>query len=159
MFPAWRGLEIDGSPERPVLLGAYHHAVAPSDWRTQGDLLQYAKADVPVEACLHLVLPMNRDGNGPHWDLFSGIGEGSLGGAGAHRRRTHSLSIGPASDVQVCGGSPRCQGVWGLVGHEHALGMGGVGFVSPEVWLGEGSWRPVGRSIPSALCLGWNGEI
>ncbi len=59
-----QGLEIDGPPERLVLLGAYHHAVAPSDGRTQGELLQHAKADVPVEACLHLVLPMNRDGNG-----------------------------------------------------------------------------------------------
>ena len=59
-----QGLEIDGPPERPVLLGAYHHAVAPSDGCTQGDLLQHAKADVPVEACLHLILPMNGDGNG-----------------------------------------------------------------------------------------------
>ncbi len=41
-------LKIDGPPERPVLLGAYHHAVAPSDGRAQGDLLQNAESDISV---------------------------------------------------------------------------------------------------------------
>ena len=54
-------LEVYGPPERPVLLGAYDHAMAPSDGRAQGDLLQHAKADVPVEASLHLFPPVDRD--------------------------------------------------------------------------------------------------
>ena len=40
MLVEW--LEIDGPPERPVLLGAYDHTVAPSDGCAQGDLLQHA---------------------------------------------------------------------------------------------------------------------
>ena len=54
-------MEVYGPPERPVLLGAYDHAMAPSDGRAQGDLLQHAKADVPVEASLHLFPPVDRD--------------------------------------------------------------------------------------------------
>ena len=52
-------LKVDSSPERPVLLGAYHHAVAPSNGCAQGDLLQHAESDIPVEAGFHLVLPVN----------------------------------------------------------------------------------------------------
>ena len=39
-------LKIDSSPETPVLLGADHHAVAPSVQGSQGDLLQHAQADI-----------------------------------------------------------------------------------------------------------------
>ena len=59
-----QGLEVDGPPERPVLLGAYDHSVAPSDGRVQGDLLQHAKADVSIQACLDFFLPVDGDVNG-----------------------------------------------------------------------------------------------
>ena len=55
-----QGLEIYGPPERPVLLGAYHHLVAPSDGCAQGDLLKHAEADVSVQSTLHLLLPVDR---------------------------------------------------------------------------------------------------
>ncbi len=38
--------------------------MAPSDGRTQGDLFQHAKADIPIKAGLHLVLPMDGDVDG-----------------------------------------------------------------------------------------------
>jgi hypothetical protein len=52
-------LEIYSPPEGPVLLGADDHSVAPSVWGPQGDLLEYSQADVPVQACLDLVLPVD----------------------------------------------------------------------------------------------------
>ncbi len=55
-----QGLEVYGPPERPVLLGAYHHSVAPSDGCAQGDLLKHAEADVSVQSPLHLLLPVDR---------------------------------------------------------------------------------------------------
>ena len=58
------GLEVYGPPERPVLLGADHHSVAPSDGRAQGDLFQHAETDVPVQPCLYLLLPVNGYGDG-----------------------------------------------------------------------------------------------
>ena len=57
-------LKVYGSFERPVLLGADHHAVAPSVWGAQGDLFQDSKPDVTVEAGFHLILPVDGDGNG-----------------------------------------------------------------------------------------------
>ena len=53
-------LEVDSPPEGPVLLGADDHSVAPS---VRGDLLEDSQADVPVQARLDLVLPV--DG---YWD-------------------------------------------------------------------------------------------
>ena len=67
-------LKVDGPPERPVLLGAYHHAVAPSDGCAQGDLLQHAKSDIPVEAGFHLVLPVNWYSDGRVVRFWCGIG-------------------------------------------------------------------------------------
>ena len=57
-------LEIDSSPERPVLFGADHHAVAPSVRGSQGDLLQHAQADISVQPCLHFILPVDGDAGG-----------------------------------------------------------------------------------------------
>ena len=54
-----QGLEVYGPPERPVLLGAYHHSVAPGDGCAQGDLLEHAKADISVQSPLHLLLPVD----------------------------------------------------------------------------------------------------
>ena len=56
-------LEVDSPPEGPVLLGADDHSVAPSVRGPQGDLLEDSQADVPVQACLDFVLPV--DG---YWD-------------------------------------------------------------------------------------------
>ena len=56
-------LEVDSPPEGPVLLGADDHSVAPSVRGPQGDLLKDSQADVPVQARLDLVLPV--DG---YWD-------------------------------------------------------------------------------------------
>ena len=61
-------LEFDSPPERPVLLGADHHAVAPSVRGSQGDLLQHAPADISVQPCLHFILPVDGDaGGGVAW--------------------------------------------------------------------------------------------
>ena len=57
-------LDIDSSPERPVLLGADHHAVAPSVQGSQGDMLQHAQADISVQPCLHFILPVDGDAGG-----------------------------------------------------------------------------------------------
>ena len=57
-------LEIDSSPERPVLLGADHHAVAPSVRGSQGDLLLHAQVDISVQSCLHFILPVDGDAGG-----------------------------------------------------------------------------------------------
>ena len=67
-------LEVDGPPERPVLLGAYHHAVAPSDGCAQGDFLQHAESDISVEAGFNLVLPVNWYRDGRVARLRCGIG-------------------------------------------------------------------------------------
>ncbi len=52
--------------------GAYHHSMAPSVRGTQGDLLQHAKAYNPVEACLDLILPVDRDAD----RCVAGLGDG-----------------------------------------------------------------------------------
>ena len=51
-------LKVNGTPEGPVLLGVDYHSVAPGVRGPQGNLLQDSQADVPVEAGLHLVLPV-----------------------------------------------------------------------------------------------------
>ena len=67
-------LEVYGPPERSVLLGADHHSVAPSDGCAQGDLFQYAEADIPVQPCLHLLLPVDRYGDGGVARFGGGVG-------------------------------------------------------------------------------------
>ena len=57
-------LEIDSSPERPVLFGADHHAGAPSVRGSQEDLLQHAQVDISVQPCLHFILPVDGDAGG-----------------------------------------------------------------------------------------------
>ena len=56
-------LEVNSPPEGPILLGADDHSVAPSVRGPQGDLLEDSQVDVPVQAHLDLVLPL--DG---YWD-------------------------------------------------------------------------------------------
>ena len=77
-------LEVDSSPERPVLLGADHHAVAPSIRGSQGDLLQHAQADVSVQTCFHFILPVDGDAG---WSV---AGFGDCCGIDAQRERRAS---------------------------------------------------------------------
>ena len=65
-------LEVNGSPERPILFGTNDHAMTPSVWGAHGDLFQYSEADIPVETGLHLVLPVDGNGNG----CVAGFGDG-----------------------------------------------------------------------------------
>ena len=65
-----QGLKVNGASRLAVLLCADHHAVTPCHRRTDGYLLQHAEANVLVEACLNLVLPVDghRDGGVTgHW--------------------------------------------------------------------------------------------
>ena len=61
---AVKRLEVDSAPRLAGLLGANNHPVAPADGRADRDRFDYPKSDVLVEAGLHSILPVDRDGYG-----------------------------------------------------------------------------------------------
>ena len=38
--------------------------MAPSDWLTDGDRLKHAESDISFQACLDVITPVERDGDG-----------------------------------------------------------------------------------------------
>ena len=144
-----QGLEVYSPPQGPVLLGAYHHPVAPSYWGPQGDLFQHPQGDVSV-----LTSSCQCTGTGIGlWQGLVGSIERAKGGLVIIGRVwcSHALNeleeyrlsryssilclfasvAGNGSDVGLAGG-------WDLVGQEHDL-------VGMAIGSAGSFWRPARR--------------
>ena len=121
-------LKINGPPERPVLLGAYDHSIAPSVRGHQEDLLQDSEADIPVKAAFTSSCQCMGMAMGVWWGL--GVAAGSMlrlsGGPDIMGRVWCSQTLKALAAYRsrrYCSSQPRLASV---AGNGRLVGLGGV---------------------------------
>ena len=79
------GLQVHRPARLAVLFGNHDHAGAPGGWRTNGDGLNYAHGNIPVEVGLDLFFPVVR-----YWGwCVDGLWRGSWINVDVHGRAGH----------------------------------------------------------------------